>query len=149
MNLEEIKAFFKEVDEIPHEKKNSITRFLFGISLISSEPSKITGIFFSNKDFEEVYRALVDVILQDESFIEKDMILKRLSDEKELIEKLYKYYFLKREVIKIFEPMGMYGTVMQREPGIESMNFFLLMSMFALNKNNTSPESVAINTETL
>ena len=146
MDLKEIKSFFEEVDSIPEEKKDGITRFLFGVSLLSSDPDKLSNLFFADRDFEELYQEFVDSIIKDEILIEKDMILKRVSEEKELIEKIHRYYILKSEVSKTAGPMGLYGFLLQRDGGIRGMSFFLLMSMFSLSRSGISPESVAINT---
>ena len=144
MDIKEIKDFFAEVDNIPQDKKDGITRFLFGVSLLSSDPDKLSGILFENKDFEELYNEFVDAVIKDKNLVEKDMILKRVSDEKELIEKIHRYYVLKREVTKTVGPLGLYGTILEREGGIGSMSFFLIMSMFALSRANIPPESAAL-----
>lgn len=146
MDIKEIKSFFEEVDNISNETKNGITRFLFGVSLLSSDPDKLSDLLFADRDFEELYQEYVDSIGKDESLVEKDMILKRVAEEKELIEKIHRYYILKSEVSKTLGPMGLYGTLLQHDGGIGGMSFFLLMSMFALNRSGISPESAAINT---
>jgi hypothetical protein len=133
MDLKEIKEFFAEVDAIPQEKKDSITKFLFGVSLLISDSDKLTDLFFKDEDFEELYQSFVDSIIKDENLVEKDMILKRIADEKELIEKIHKYYTLKAEMEKISVPLGLYGSVMQN--GFGNMNFFLLMSIFNIGRS--------------
>lgn len=146
MDLKEIKDFFEEVDNIPIEKKEEITKFLFGVSLLSSSPDKLSDLLFSNRDFEELYQSFVASIKEDNKLLEKEMILKRVDEEKELIEKIHKYYVLKTEISKVGSPLGLYGTILQRDGGIGSTGFFLLMSMFAVSKNNIPPESLAIDT---
>lgn len=133
MDLKKIKEFFAEVDAIPQEKKDSITKFLFGVSLLISDSDKLTDLFFKDEDFEELYQNFVDSIIKDENLVEKDMILKRIADEKELIEKIHKYYTLKAEMEKISVPLSLYGSVMQN--GFGDMSFFLLMSMFNIGKS--------------
>ena len=133
MDLKEIKDFFVEIDAIPQEKKDSITKFLFGVSLLISDFDKLTDLFFKDEDFEGLYQSFVDSIIKDENLVEKDMILKRIADEKELIEKIHKYYTLKAEMEKISVPLGLYGSVMQN--GFGNMNFFLLMSMFNIGRS--------------
>lgn len=149
MDLKEIKEFFDEVDKIPQEKKDGITKFLFGVSLLSSNPNKLSDLLFAEKDFDELYQEFIDSVEQDENLVEKDRILKRVADEKELIEKIHDYYKLKAEVGKTLEPMGLFGSIMQSNGGIGSMGFFLLMSFLAISRDNIKPESLAMNTSAL
>lgn len=149
MDLKEIKEFFDEVDKIPQEKKDGITKFLFGVSLLSSDPNKLSDLLFAEKDFNELYQEFIDSVEKDENLVEKDKILKRVADEKELIEKIHDYYELKAEVGKTLEPMGLFGSIMQSNGGIGSMGFFLLMSFLAISRDNIKPESLAINTSAL
>jgi len=138
MDLKEIKDFFAEVDAIPQEKKDSITKFLSGVSLLLSDSDKLTDLFFKEGDFEELYQNFVDSIIKDENLVEKDLILKRIADEKELIEKIHRYYTLKIEMGKISEPLGLFGSVAQG--GFGNMSFFMLMSVFGAS-NSLSPSN--------
>ena len=149
MDLKEIKEFFDEVDKIPQEKKEEITKFLFGVSLLSSDPNKLSDLLFAEKDFDELYQAFIDSVEKDENLVEKDRILKRVADEKGLIEKLHNYYKLKTEVGKTLEPMGLLGSIMQSNGATGNMGFFLLMSFLAASRSNISPYSSAINTSAL
>ena len=149
MDLKEIKNFFDEVDKIPQEKKDGITKFLFGVSLLSSDPNKLSDLLFAEKDFDELYKEFIDSVEKDENLVEKDKILKRVADEKELIEKIHNYYKLKIDVGKTLEPMGLFGTIMKSNSGVGGMGFFLLMSFLAANRSNVPPESLAMNISAL
>ena len=138
MDIKEIKDFFAEIDAISREKKDSITKFLSGVSLLISDSDKLTDLFFKEGDFEELYQSFVDSIIKDENLVEKDLILKRIADEKELIEKIHRYYTLKIELGKVSEPLGLFGSIAQG--GLGNLSFFMLMSVFGAS-NSLSPSN--------
>ena len=141
MDLKEIKDFFAEIDAIPQEKKDSITKFLFGVSLLVSDSDKLTELLFKEGDFEELYHSFVDTVVYDEKLVEKDMILKRVTDEKELIAKIHKYYTLKSEMAKVSEPLGLYSSIAQNK-NFGSISFFLLMSMFGASRGFSISDAI-------
>lgn len=145
MELNEIKEFFAEYDNIPQEKKDELAKFLLGIAMLSSDSDKVADVIFSEKDFEVAYKELTETITKDEKFVDKFGILKRLEDNKELLSKIRKYYALKKEVASISEPLGFYGTLLNGFKDGGSFGFLALMSLLTINRS-TVPSDIAINT---
>ena len=144
MELNTIIDFFADFDKISQEQKNELSHFLLGLAMLSSDPNKIADIIFSEKEYEEAYMELSEAVTKDEKLIDKSGILKRLADNKDLLEKVRKYYALKRELAKVSEPLVFYSSLLNQN-GCGSINFFLLMSMLNLKKG-ISPIDVAIDT---
>ena len=143
MEIEEIKKFFKEFEEIPQEKKDELARFISGVSLLTEDPKKVADLIFSDKDFEEVYNELVDFLEKDENLVEKDRILKKLSDDKELLSKVHTYYLLKKEMSKMLEPFGLYSYFMQDVSDSSKLWAFLAMAIMGNRGFGGSIPSVA------
>lgn len=133
MEVEEIKNFFKEIEEIPVEKKTELARFLLGTALLSTDSDKVADIIFSDREFEESFKDLVRFVSSDEKLVEKSGIISRLTEEKDLICKLRKYYELKKTLADISEPLGVYGAFLHEENKKGTVNFFVFMSLFTLN----------------
>ena len=135
MELTEIKQFFTDFENIPQKDKDELAKFLLGIAMLSSNPDKVADIFFSNKEFENVYKELTEAITKDEKIVDKFGILKRLEDNKKMLSRVHIYYNLKRELAIISEPLGVYGTIIKNcVNGESNFNFLWLMSLLTINK---------------